>query len=45
MLSKKQKLFYFKRKNQFFKTNSEEIFQEKTALLFCIIKGCFILGA
>lgn len=38
-------LFLLKGKNQFFKTNSEEIFQEKTAVLFCIMKGCFILGA
>ena len=45
MLSKKQQLFYFKRKNQFFKAISEEILREKTAGLFCIIKGCFILGA
>ena len=39
-----QTLWYFITKNQLFKANSGKILQEKTAGLFCIIKGCFILG-
>jgi hypothetical protein len=45
MLPGKTEVMCLKKKNYFFKTNPKEILQEKTAGLFCIIKGCFILGA
>ncbi len=46
VIRKNRSCFAEKRKIISLKTNSDkEIFHEKTAGLFCIINGCFILGA